>query len=552
MSNPTAEVIQTSHGIVEQGMVQNSEKLADQANAFTHSVTRGSLDGTSSRNAVSPEAVNAIMEAKVKRDESYGGANTLFTGYYLEEGAKFVIPLLTPLRNMTPRELLPGIDVVNWRAITDYFGGSGPSVAAGVVDQAGTPPTVTYNWVNLSNTCKMIGVKDVVTFEAEIYGKMFQGDVLATASAKLIPALMQMEEIWLINSGQKLWAPPPPAQVSTATTGGTVAAATNWIIVTAVNANGETLAYGGSTPTAISQVTSGSTSTVTFNIYTVPSAVSYNVYIGTGSTQPANSAMWKQSAATQFGSASALNQPTGVKQGYFSVTLSAAIATSGTAYSTIVTAGNTAIVAKSTNSANLNAPLTFDGIQALIYNNFGAGGSLGVGGETPLVSQPAASNGSLALSDIDTLLENMYLNAHADPEYLLCSVKDHKKLSYLVAQGTNFRVTAPNAGNGMTDLVVGQRATKYINQTTGRLIDIVMLPYLTQGTIIAHSTSIPFPVSAIDKPPFRIAYNRDMWSQVYAPDQSHPTQTMVGAYTNECLINQFLGGTGILNGISLS
>jgi hypothetical protein len=216
-----------------------------------------------------------------------------------------------------------------------------------------------------------------------------------------------------------------------------------------------------------------------------------------------------------------------------------------------VTAGNTSIVAKSANAANLNAPLTFDGIQALVYNAAGVGGSLGINGETPLVSQPIAANGALALADIDTLLENMYLSAHADPEVLFVSVKDHKKLSNLVALGTNFRVTAENA-TGMTNVIAGQRVTKYINQTTGRLMDVVMLPYLTQGTIIAASMTIPFPVNAITKPPTRIVYNRDRWSQVYPPDQGHPTQTMIGAYTNETLCLQYLGGMGIINGISLS
>jgi hypothetical protein len=551
MSQAT-EILQTPHGVIEQGMVQNTERLADQANAFSHGLGRGSLEGTTGRSDVSQDTINAIMEANTKRDESYAGPNQFFTGYYLEEGAKFVIPLLTPLRNMLPRQLLPGIDVVNWRAITDYYGGSGPSVAAGIVDQGGTPPSVSYNWVNQANTCKMIGVKDVVTFEAEIYGKMFQGDVLATASAKLIPALMQAEEMWLINSGQRLWAPPPAGNISTNASGGALAAGTYWFLVTAVNANGETLAYGGASAQALTITTTGSTSSISFNIYTVPSAVSYNVYCGMGTTQPANSAMWRQSAATQFGNANALNQPVGVKQGFISVTMTAAPATSGTAYSSIVTAGNTSIVAKSSYAANLNAPLTFDGIQALVYNAAGVGGSLGVNGETPLVAQPAAANGGLALADIDTLLENMYLNAHADPEVLFVSVKDHKKLSYLVAQGTNFRINTTNTQQGLADLVAGQRVTKYINQTTGRLMDVVMLPYLTQGTIIAASMSIPFPVNAIDQPPTRVVYNRDMWSQIYGPDQSHPTQTAVGAYCNETLVLQFLGGYGVLNGISLS
>jgi hypothetical protein len=187
----------------------------------------------------------------------------------------------------------------------------------------------------------------------------------------------------------------------------------------------------------------------------------------------------------------------------------------------------------------------------LIYNTYGPGGSLGIAGETPLIAQPAASNGSLALADLDTLLENMALSAHADPEYMFVSIKDHKKLSNLVAQGTNFRTTQTN-DQGMATLVGGQRVTKYINQTTGRLMDVIMLPYLGQGTIMIGSFSIPFPVSAIEKPPFRVAVNREMWAVEYPPDQSHFTQWAYAAYLNETLINQFLGGWALLTGISLN
>jgi len=199
----------------------------------------------------------------------------------------------------------------------------------------------------------------------------------------------------------------------------------------------------------------------------------------------------------------------------------------------------------------LNLPLTFDGSQALIYNTFGAAGSLGIGGETPIIVQPAAVSGALALSDIDTTLENMSLNAHADPEYLFVGIKDHKRLSNLVAAGTNFRVTQ-QIGEGMATLTGGQRVTKYINQTTGRVMDVVMLPYLMQGTIMIGSFSIPFPVAAIDKPPFRVAVNREMWAVEYPPDQSHMTQWGYAAYLNETVINQFLGGWALINGISLA
>jgi hypothetical protein len=509
---------------------------------------------------MSRETLQGVVDGKITRDQAFVGNNANFTGYYLEPAAKYVIPQYTPLRNMLPRLPGPGIDTINWRAITDYFGGSGPSVATAALQQQSTPSSLSYVWVNASNVFKMLALKDIVTFEAEIYGKSFEGDVRAAVAAKLIPALMLEEEMWLINSGQRCWAPAPVFNLSTATTGGTVAAATNWIVVTAVNANGETLAFGGTSPTgdvtasgtaAIpSIVTTGSTSTVTISIPRVPSATKYNVYVGTGSTVPATSAFWLQSATTQFGGATALNDTGGFGQGYITVTATAAWATSGTAYSTLTT--NTAIVVKSTDSNTLNLPLTYDGIQALIYLNSGAANTAGVQGETPLIRQPAASSGSLALSDIDSLLEAMYLNAHADPEVLLVGVKDHKKLSYLVSQGTNFRVTQQMEPQGLSNLIASQRVTKYINQTTGKLMDVIMLPYLTQGTIIAASLTLPFPVSAITRPPLRVEYNREMWAVEYPPDQSHTTQWMYSAYMNVAPVIQYLGGMALLNGISLS
>jgi hypothetical protein len=556
-------------GVLEEGYAPEGSVLARQAQQIAAlrgvampansggQLTDDVLERVQTFQGINPMIMNnqtlqALTSGEINRDQAFVGNNANFTGYYLEPAAKYVIPQYTPLRNMLPRLPGPGIDTINWRAITDYFGGSGPSVATAALQQQSTPSSLSYVWVNASNVFKMLALKDVVTFEAEIYGQSFEGDVRATVAAKLIPALMLEEEMWLINSGQKLWPPAPVFNVSTAASGGTIGAATNWILVTAVNANGETLAYGGSSATAVSIVTTGGSSTVTMSIPRVPSATKYNVYVGTGSTQPANSAMWLQSATTQFGGANALNDAGGFGQGYITVTATAAWATSGTAYSTVVSAGNTAIVVKSTDSNTSNLPLTYDGLQSLIYLNNGAASTAGVQGETPIIRQPSASSGSLALSDIDSLLESMYLNAHADPEVLFVGVKDHKKLSYLVSQGTNFRVTQPMEAQGLSNLIGSQRVTKYINQTTGRLMDVVMLPYLTQGTIIAASLTIPFPVSSMTRPPLRVEYNREMWAVEYPPDQSHTTQWMYSAYMNATLVSQYLGGLGMINGISLS
>lgn len=512
------------------------------------------------------ETINALTQSNTSRSgqagELYEGSNSEWTGYYLEPLAKFIVPIDTPFRNMLPRSPSVGIDVENWRAITDVFGGSGPAISNFVMPQSSTNTTSTlglanYTWVSKSNILRQLAWTDQITLEAEIYARMYEPDVRSKIAAKLAPALMLGQETWYLNAGQQCWSPAPPSGISSSGSGGTVTAATYWIITTAVNAQGETLAWSlapasVTAPQAATITTTGSTSTVTFNIFRVPGATSYNVYVGSGSTQPANSAMWKQSATTQFGGSTALNDPGGYAAGYFTVTAAAAFATSGTAYSTIISAGAPATTPYmvALGSTPSNYILTFDGIQSLAMLNAGSLSTVGVGGETSAVRLVKDSGGVLAKSDIDAQLEAMYLNARANPECMLVSVKDHKAISNIVYNSSNFRVNAQSSGgSGLTDMTGGARATKWINQTTGRLMDIVMCPYLAQGTIVFLSLTLPFAVAEITKPPLRISVNREMWAQEYPPDQSHMSSWAYAAFSSETMINQYLGGLGALSGI---
>lgn len=83
---------------------------------------------------------------------------------------------------------------------------------------------------------------------------------------------MQSASVGLLANAIAL-ATPVNAAFSTATTGGTLAAATYFYRVSAINANGETPAS-----TETSQVTTGTTSTVTVNWSAVPGATGYNIY----------------------------------------------------------------------------------------------------------------------------------------------------------------------------------------------------------------------------------------------------------------------------------
>lgn len=69
-------------------------------------------------------------------------------------------------------------------------------------------------------------------------------------------------------------APPVQSASATATTGGTLAAGTYRAVITAINARGETLKSN-----EISQVTTGATSTITWNWVAVTGATGYRIYV---------------------------------------------------------------------------------------------------------------------------------------------------------------------------------------------------------------------------------------------------------------------------------
>lgn len=557
--------ITTGLGVLEP-VVDNSQQALQQAENF---VQRGIMGGTS----LPEEALAAIREgnrtalaqgAGVQRDQAYTGSNAGNVGYYLEPGLKFIIPLLTPFSNRHPRVPFTrsgkGIDKIQLRSVLDYFGGAGPSVLSGILGQQGTPNRGSYKYKDLTFYAKQIAWSDLVTDEDIIYGEMLAGDVLQIAQANLIPAWKQIEECWLLNSCQQLYTPPTPLVAAVAAgNGGSIAAGSYWVKVTAYNTvsgpstAGETLATA---PVKVTVVLNGAISITLFQLPQGLGVTGYNIYIGADNAgnPPADTAFWKQIAANYQGGATPLQVNT-LRQGNQAVQINS-LSTSGTAYSTVTTANtagtNLPYVAQDTNTNSLNLPLTFDGVLAQIILNSGAVGSYGNQALTPLVRQPADKvAGLMVANDINGLLEDMFYNAHADPEDLWCSVKDQEYLTRLIAAASNTRIILnPEGGDAQGDLTVGYRAAKYLNPITSRLIQIRPAPYLQQGTLIFGSMNLPQPAVGIDGPPVRVGVNRELYSRVYLPDQAHQAQTTVTAFANESYINQMIGHYAVLQGVT--
>ncbi len=557
----TAVVEPATSGLSESDLTRLAEQVIRMmqsgsldAPAATPELVHGVQDGAIFRNGpanmgqgddISSQTVALVQNARA--DIARAGITTAtgFIGYDLKTPAAMLVPFLTPLLNMLPREGGVGVDIHNWKAVVDFFGGNGPQSVIGAVADGGTPSFVSYSVSALSNTFQTIGLMNSETFQAQWRGRQLQGDLRATLTAQLLFALKLVEENWLINMSDKLWTP-PPILMSAVNSGGTITNAvstTMYFIVTAVNANGETL---GTTMQSIA--IPGTTSSITLTIFTVPNATKYNVYAGLASSPPATSAMYLQTpVATYFGSASALNQPASPIQGSFTATMTAPALASGTAYSTQAAAGNTAKVAVD-GSGNI---ITFRGTQSLVYNNQAANTNVGAGGLKPQVLQPAATTGFLALSDIQQLFTNMYLNARADPKVLFVSPQDAISVNNLVATNGETRVVVDGSSpsGGQMDLTAGFKVTRVLNQVTQSLVNIIQLPFLAQGTMIAASFTFPYPVSGYGNTPFRVITNQEYYGVDYPPTQQNPMAWGMGDFVDETLVIEFLGGMGVLNGI---
>ena len=232
------------------------------------------------------EETIALVRAVKQAQQTRAGITSQsgFNFYLLEAPAKAIVPVITPLRNMLPRRAGKGAPSVNWKAITSFD----TNRSLGTLSEGAVPTSVNYQVANMNNLMATLALSNSVTFQAQWRSRGLESDLRARRTAELLYQLMMLEERWLLTASQLLMPPPLPI-LATAATGGTVAANTYWVQVTAVNANGESLpttlpATATGLPTG-TVVTTGTTSTIALQVLTVPNAVSYNVYIGSGGTR---------------------------------------------------------------------------------------------------------------------------------------------------------------------------------------------------------------------------------------------------------------------------
>jgi hypothetical protein len=377
-------------------------------------------------------------------------------GYDLESAARVLQPVITPLRNRIPRVKGKGGTAANWRQITSLSTNIATSFAA--FGSAGA--TLSYTETDRSATYKAIGVGDNVSIEA-IQQALGLEDARAGMSQRLLQNTMILEEQNLITGRNAALGSVTAPTVTSAATGGTVAANTYYVVVRACTGQGVrsttaanisaagTIASLGKKSSQTSVTTSGSTSVINATTPYVDGATTYEWYVGTTN----NSTSETLEAITQINS----------------VSLAAIAGTGGT------------IIAD--NSANSQA---FDG-----FLSQGSGtGTFGNFGYSKVLATGTAGVGTpFQLTDVDTMLFNLWNTYGAIPDALVMAPSHAVDLTAKCRAAGMIRQVVDNGANGK--LIGGSRVSGYLHPVVDKELEIIAHPWWPAGSLFALSFKLP-------------------------------------------------------------
>jgi hypothetical protein len=436
---------------------------------------------------VTAETMTLMKEALSSQRPDLQKAVTTGTGlafYDLQSPAKNLYPIVTKLRNMTPRVRRPSGygTAAHWKQVTAITG-SGYD-AMGWIPEGQRSAAMSYTVSDKSATYVTLGEEDYLTFEAEAAGQGFE-DLNATVSLRLLQKTMRKEETGLLggNASLALGTPATPALSAPSDASSTLTAATYSVIVVALAAEGwlncKGSASSGFTPSKTITGMDGQTYTLNGGNSNVSTNATVAVASGHGLAASVTPISGAVAYAWFVGPASSetLQAITTVNCAYFNAPLAA-----GRQAATTVTSDN------STNSA-----LAFDGF---LVNAFEGGtvqtqptGANGVG--TPLT---ASGRGSIV--EIDTLLESMWNNYRLGPTVIFVSSQEQKNITNKVlsnASGPLLRYDVNAVPGEPYAITAGGQIKYYYNPFDGDGVTIPIVPHpdLTPGTLFAYCERLP-------------------------------------------------------------
>lgn len=420
----------------------------------------------------------------------------------LEQYAKLLFPVITPLRNEIPRVKGDGGVATHWKSITG-INITNVDIGLGEGQRGGS---ITTQEVDMLATYKSFGLDDSVTFEADLAALNFD-DVKQLSVDNLLRATMIGEEKCIVggNSSLALGTTGTPTVSDAGTSKGTITANTLVsVICVALTFDGFNRAGG---------------STVTPGTLVIQASITRTNTDGSTTTYGGGSA--QKSAAASVTVANDANNTHGV---YGSVTAKTGAVGyawfwggAGTETLGAVTSINSILITTATGSGTQLAssmPSSDNSINAFLFDGLITQISA-TGSNSQLVVQPTGTagtgtpltaDGAGAIVEIDAVLKAFWDSYRLSPQCFLVNSQELGNITKKVIAGGSaplFRfltdvsnVNAPNRVQVTAGTVVGTYLNKF-TMAGGQLIDVLLHPNVPPGTIIFYSRTLPYPLSNV-------------------------------------------------------
>jgi hypothetical protein len=459
-----------------------------------------------------------------------GSPTSGLTFYDLEPGAKFLYPVLTPLRNMLPRASGKGGIEADWRSITAV---NATNVSVGVSGgNRGAVQAITTK--NNTASYKGIGLEGNVDFEAQYAGQT-AFDVRAINTKTLLEALMIGEEQILVGGfgSQHLngGAATPTPTATDAATGGTLLHNQSYSIICValtldaffsggVNANGVRGAVTRTNADSSSDTYGGGAGKVSGNVlHTTAASPTADTYTITASVTPVlGAAAYAWYIATAAGSERIV-----------------AITGPATVTITALPAGTNQLATALGANDNSQNSLVFDGLITQAITS-------GSNAYTKAISATLTGDSAGGVVEIDAALQDRWDNFRlsftdiwANSQQILDISKKILANGSSGAQRFVFQTSQDMIRGGVV-------AKTYLNKFTSEELDLHIHPYLPPGTILFTRKSAPYPLSNVGD--VMRVLTRQEYFQIEWPLRSRKYEH--GVYADEVLQHYFPPSLGVL------
>jgi hypothetical protein len=475
-----------------------------------------------------------------------------FVPFDLVAPSRLIYPVYSPLRNKIPRTPGQGTS----RRVKVVTGVSGSQTGGqGVIDisipELVSGSSITGTWplnlpasgnqtaIDLNVPYQFFGLTEALSWLAQFGGQGFE-DISALANLILLQEFMLAEEYAMLAATPVALAVPGAPTVVLRTPGSNETALTNgtyYVYVTATNFYGETIASAstttGSTSAQVADVT----------IAAVAGAQQYNIYVGTSSGSPTTAYLQVgtsyQGATTYSGSQSA-NSVGGHK-----ITLQGTLATSTNGTPPTVDTGT----GKSTRMAGMIPTLSGQAATAGVYPTSPSTWEAGY------VNQNLGTH--LSISAVNTALQSLFDGGsgtspgsfRADPAELVGEGGDIMRMSNDIVQSGQATTYQLLVDQSQVDgIVSGAAVSQFQNPITRSKIQLLVHPWLTQGTAMLMSYTLPFTWSNV----------ANCWEMVMVQDYLSISWPVIDAtfryslFQYGALVAQAPYYSGLLQGIQVS